>query len=432
MDMWSGDDRRIRRLIEMAAQAEMAGQGPEAERLRRLAETEGPQHPLVLNEAARRRLLAGDSGGAEALLARAVKAAPGEPTLWLNLAAALRGLRRPAEELAALDQALALEPRHLRALLQKASLLELAGETRAAAGLYRTALQTIPPGVDLPPALQPAIQQARNAVAANNSMLESFLEGRLRTVRAQHAGQRLERAERCLATLLQQTPIYRQRPTFMFFPQLPAIEFYDQADFPWLDTIEAATDDIRAELVNVLAGGPATLDPYIAMPKGAPLDQWRELNHSRRWGVYFLWKEGVPYPDHLARCPRTVAALAGWPRCEIPRCAPTAVFSILDAKTRIPPHTGVNNARLVVHVPLIVPPGCGFRVGGTRREWQPGRAFVFDDTIEHEAWNDSDVPRAVLILDVWSPYLTVAERDMVAAIADGVGDYYGGAPPGGI
>ena len=432
MDMWSGDDRRIRRLIEMAAQAELAGQGSEAERLRRLAETEGPQHPLVLNEAARRLLVGGDAAGAEALLARAVKSAPREPTLWLNLAAALRGLRRPAEELAALDRLLALEPRHLRALLQKASLLELAGEPRSAAALYRTALQTIPPGVELPPTLRPVVQQARDAVAANNAALEAFLDGRLREARARHAGERLERADRCLATLLQKTPIYRQRPTFMYFPQLPTIEFYDRADFPWLDALEAATDDIRAELVSVLAGGPATLDPYIAMPKGVPLEQWRELNHSRRWGVYFLWKEGVPYPEHLARCPRTAEALAAWPRCEIPRCAPTAVFSILDARTRIPPHTGVNNARLIVHLPLIVPPGCGFRVGGERREWHPGRAFVFDDTIEHEAWNDSDVPRAVLILDVWSPYLSAAERDMVAAIADGVGEYYGGAAPGGI
>ena len=71
-------------------------------------------------------------------------------------------------------------------------------------------------------------------------------------------------------------------------------------------------------------------------------------------------------------------------------------------------------ARLVVHLPLIVPPGCGFRVGGQTREWEPGKAFVFDDSINHEAWNDSDLPRAVLIFDVWSPYLTDAERDLNA------------------
>jgi aspartyl/asparaginyl beta-hydroxylase (cupin superfamily) len=101
------------------------------------------------------------------------------------------------------------------------------------------------------------------------------------------------------------------------------------------------------------------------------------------------------------------------------------VFSILDAKTRIPPHTGVSNTRLIVHLPLIVPPGCGFRVGAERREWHPGKAFVFDDTFEHEAWNDSDAPRAVLILDIWSPYITVAERELVSKVTADVGEFYG-------
>ncbi len=417
----------MRRLIDQAAQAEASGRTQESERLLQQAETEAPRHPLVLNEAARKRLLAGDPAGAHALLERAIAAEPTLPSLWLNLAAALRGLGRPELEMAALDRVLTLEPRHVRAQLQKASLLELQGNLRAAAALYRTVLQALPPGIDPPEALRPVVQHAANVVAANNRALEAFLDDRLHGVRQRHAGESLGRAERCLSTLLQKTPIYRQQPTFMFFPTLPAIEFHPREEFPWLDGIEAATADIRDELLHVLADGPSTLEPYVSLPNGVPLDQWRELNKSRRWGVYFLWKEGRAYPEHLARCPRTAAALDAWPRCEIPGCAPTAVFSILDARTRIPPHTGVNNTRLVVHLPLIVPPGCGFRVGGERREWQPGRALVFDDTIEHEAWNDSDVPRAVLILDVWNPRLSSAERDMVAAINGAVGEYYGAA-----
>jgi aspartyl/asparaginyl beta-hydroxylase (cupin superfamily) len=86
---------------------------------------------------------------------------------------------------------------------------------------------------------------------------------------------------------------------------------------------------------------------------------------------------------------------------------------LLDARTHIPPHTGVTNTRLTVHLPLIVPPGCRFRVGGEIREWQTGTAWVFDDTIEHEAWNDSDAPRAILIFDIWNPQLTEVERDLV-------------------
>ena len=73
----------------------------------------------------------------------------------------------------------------------------------------------------------------------------------------------------------------------------------------------------------------------------------------------------------------------------------------------------MTNTRAIVHLPLIVPENCGFRVGGETREWQVGKAFAFDDTIEHEAWNDSDHYRAVLIFDVWNPHLTIAEQNVI-------------------
>jgi aspartyl/asparaginyl beta-hydroxylase (cupin superfamily) len=210
-------------------------------------------------------------------------------------------------------------------------------------------------------------------------------------------------------------------------PQLPAIEFFERDEFPWLDQIEAATDDIRSELINVLADGSAAVEPYVAV-QGTPGPGWRELNHSRRWGVFYLWKAGEAMLENQARCPKTVAALSSWPKCELAGTAPTATFSILDAKTRIPPHVGVNNARLICHLPLIVPPGCGFRVGAETREWQPGKAFVFDDTIEHEAWNDSDASRAVLIFDIWNPHVSPAERELVSTLTVGVGEFYADLP----
>src|SRR3546814_10294056 len=87
---------------------------------------------------------------------------------------------------------------------------------------------------------------------------------------------------------------------------------------------------------------------------------------------------------------------------------------MLRPHTRIPPHTGVTNSRAIIHLPLIVPAECGFRVGGETREWVEGRPFAFDDTIEHEAWNDSPAMRAVLIFDVWNPHLTEEEQGIVA------------------
>jgi len=102
------------------------------------------------------------------------------------------------------------------------------------------------------------------------------------------------------------------------------------------------------------------------------------------------------------------------------------MFSLLAPRTKIPAHTGVANTRLVCHLPLIVPKGCAFRVGESVREWRPGEAFVFDDTIEHEAWNDSEELRIVLIVDLWPPALGQAERAAVAAIISALGVSFSG------
>jgi aspartate beta-hydroxylase len=422
--MTRDEDRRIRQIFESASQAYASGREQVAEGMLRQAEVEAPAHPLVQNHVASRMLRAGNPAAAKAMLEQAVKADPSVPSLWLTLAAALRGLGHTDEEMAALDKLLAIEPLNVRALLQKASLHEIKGDPRAAAATYRTALRMIPEGFEAPTPMRPILQHAKEAVDANDRALEVFVEDRLTDLRARYADQKLDRFEGCLATLLRKRRIYGQQPTFMYFPQLPPIEFYDRNDFPWLDSIEAATDDIREELLNVLSDGPEVLAPYVSHPEGTA-GRFTQLNNSRRWGVYYFWREGIPFNDHLARCPRTAAALEAWPKCDVPGYSPSAVFSILDAKTRIPPHSGVSNTRILVHLPLIIPPGCGFRVGAEQREWVPGKAFVFDDTMEHEAWNDSDVPRAVMIFDIWNPSLSAAERDMVRTLTVAVGDYYG-------
>lgn len=318
-----------------------------------------------------------------------------------------------------------LEQGPFRALLQAARAHETKGETRAAAATYRTALQSIPRW--LSPSMRPVLDHAKAVVDGNDQALEAFLGERLEDLRARHGDARLDRFDKCLQTLLRKRRIYRPQPSFMYFPELPPIEFYDRELFPWLDRLEAATADIRGELMAVLADGPSALEPYVQV-QGPPQDRWRELANSRRWGVFYLWRAGEPVAENLARCPKTAEALADWPHCNLLGTGPTAVFSILDAKTRIPPHVGVNNARLIAHLPLVVPPGCGFRVGAETRAWEPGKAFVFDDTIEHEAWNDSDQPRAVLILDTWNPFLSEAERELVSALTEGVSEYYGELP----
>jgi aspartate beta-hydroxylase len=421
------DDGRVRQLIDAAARAQATGQTYDAERLVRQAENEAPNHPLVLNEIAKRKLLAGDPAGGLAVLQQALEAEPENPAFLLNLATALRNLDRRDEELAALDRVLACEPTNMRALLQAAALHEHRQDSRAAAATYRKALMLIPPGLQVPPEMRSIFAHAQSVVDANTRALESFLDAHLHEARARHAGAPLGRFDKSLATYLQKRRVYRPQPTFLYVPELPAIEFYPREDFPWLDAIEAAADDIGEELIGVLAEGKQVLEPYIAL-QATPDEKWRALNNSRSWGVFYLWKAGQAMTENMARCPKTVAALGAWPKCELPGSAPTAVFSILEPHTRIPPHTGVNNARLICHLPLIVPPGCGFRVGAETRQWEPGKAFVFDDTIEHEAWNDSGEARAVLIFDIWNPHTTPAEREMVSALTTGVEQFYGSLP----
>jgi aspartyl/asparaginyl beta-hydroxylase (cupin superfamily) len=177
--------------------------------------------------------------------------------------------------------------------------------------------------------------------------------------------------------------------------------------------IEARTDAIRAELLALLADGSAPLEPYVQQQPGMPRNIWTELDGSLDWGAYFLWNYGARIDVACERCPETAAALDLVPRASLPGRAPTAFFSILQPRKKIPPHTGVSNTRAIVHLPLIVPAGCGFRVGGETRQWVEGKAFAFDDTIEHEAWNDSDDLRAVLIFDVWNPHIAPHEQTLL-------------------
>jgi aspartyl/asparaginyl beta-hydroxylase (cupin superfamily) len=111
-----------------------------------------------------------------------------------------------------------------------------------------------------------------------------------------------------------------------------------------------------------------------------------------------------------------MAALARLGQRRVPGVSPNAMFSLLAPRTTIPPHVGVDNTRLVCHLPLVVPSGCWFRVGAETRFWQEGKVLVFDDTIEHEATNPTDDLRIVLIFDIWHPGLSPVERDAVSAM----------------
>ncbi len=163
-------------------------------------------------------------------------------------------------------------------------------------------------------------------------------------------------------------------------------------------------------MTALIAGGLEGFSPYVDMEAGIPANKWSPLDKSLDWSAYFLWENGVRNDANAASCPGTAALLERLPLLDIPKRGPTAMFSILKPGAIIPPHTGTTNIRAVVHLPLVVPPDCGFRVGAETRSWREGVAWGFDDTIEHEAWNKSDQTRAILIVDAWNPYLTEDEK----------------------
>jgi aspartate beta-hydroxylase len=197
------------------------------------------------------------------------------------------------------------------------------------------------------------------------------------------------------------------------FPFLPAVEFFERDQFPWLETLERRTAAIRDEALRLVENGIDLIRPYVRQDAGTPDNKWSALNKSLDWSACFLWEYGVRNDAVCALCPETAAALADVPQNIIPGKAPSAFFSLLKPQAHIPAHTGVTNTRAIIHLPLVVPDDCRFRVGGETREWRVGEALAFDDTIEHEAWNDSDALRIVLILDVWNPYLTELEQQLL-------------------
>ena len=383
-----------------------------------------PDHTEALLALSTQALAQKNAAMALQLLQQAAKTAARDPMVRLYMALAHREAGNPDAELVALTEALAIDPYFYPALLHKATLLERQGKRRQAAKVFRDVLKIMPATDELGAGLQKAAVHARSAVQENMDALERHLDGVLADLRHRHAGARLDRFERSLQVMIGRKKMFAPEPIMLHYADLAPIQFYDDELFPWMAELEAATDGIRDELLGVLADSRAEFRPYVHYPPGAPVNQWQELNDSPRWSTYFLWSNGERVVEHCARCPRTAAALESIPMAQVANFSPTAMFSCLEPRTVIPPHTGETNTRLIVHLPLIVPPGCSFRVGHQTRAWEYRKAFVFDDSIEHEARNDGDQLRVVLIFDVWNPALTAVERELVAGLVNGIRDYY--------
>ena len=400
-----------------AAKARQRGQRAAELQLLDQALAINPLDPIALNARGMRALADEQPADAANYFSQATEIEPRQPTLWMNLATAARMQGDSELERTALDHALDIDRLHFMAVLRKAELEERCGKATEAVVAWSNVVQFASSTVDRPPLMEEAMRRGQAFVAAHRAKLAEQFDKEFGADRQTDPD--LRRFNACLDFALGRRAIYRNECHGVNFPFLPADEYFDKRLFlPWLEEIEKRTDAIRKEALALVENPGEALRPYVRQEKGLPENKWSQLDHSLDWGACFLWEYGEPNPPVIERCPETAAALALAPQNRVPGKAPTAFFSILQPKAHIPPHTGVTNTRAIIHLPLVVPPGCWLRVGGETRQWVEGEAFAFDDTIEHEALNPSDEIRIVLIFDVWNPHLTKQEQDLLFRMFD--------------
>jgi aspartyl/asparaginyl beta-hydroxylase (cupin superfamily) len=197
-----------------------------------------------------------------------------------------------------------------------------------------------------------------------------------------------------------------QRPVIFYVPGLPAAPVEPNARFPWAERLEAAWTVIRDEYEAAVRRDTA-MTPYV--PATTQDERWRDLRGNQDWSAIHLFKDAArtPFADLF---PKTIEALSAVDLVSINGVPVEAFFSRLRPGAHIPPHHGLTNSRVTVHLPIDAPPDCLIRVGRGEHSWRDGELIAFDDSYEHEAWNRSDRDRVVLIFEAPHPDLTSIER----------------------
>jgi aspartate beta-hydroxylase len=407
----------VQRHIQAASHAAAAGRWQEAELHWQAVLRLDPQHPQAWMSIGAHAFKRADLQSARQAFETAERLDPNNPMIALSLSVVFRETGAIEQEEHALERALRLDPYFLPALLAKAQRFERLERPRLAFECYRNALRVFPHKERWPKEFFDQLTRAEQVVAQGTEALLSHLEKSLGGTLATVSDVEKSRWAEALSLTAGKSQPYFSHAVRMHIPRLPALPFYDRALFPKLAGLEAQTDSIARELQVALQQQEREFRPYVQVAAGAPVNQWYELNHSKRWSTYFLWEHGKAQNEHLRQCPITAAALSEMDMADIDGLCPNAMFSALAPHTRIPPHHGETNARLVVHLPLIVPAKCSYRVGFEWRQWKVGECLIFDDSIEHEARNDSEELRAVLIFDVWNPLISHAERELVRELS---------------
>jgi aspartate beta-hydroxylase len=409
--------RTVEELLGEAAALQAARRLDEAEELHRAVLARAPASPASLQFLSARCFERGDLTAAAAYMQRYIAVDPANLEAYGALGVALEALGRVDEAVTVLRQAYLRKPTEPKTLLLLGAALAKAGQPEAAAAAGSLLEATQPEMLQLD-RLGGGAAYAKERSARLRHALEGFY-AQLRADAVEEAKRVEPAADFSRVSGAVWRPIFapgaseRRRPAFFYVPQLPDAPWLEPERFDWAADLEAAAPELAKEVAGSLDVDADGL-PYIGKQEAS--ETWRSLAGRSDWSALHFWNDALPNERALARFPKMRAALERLPLVTLGGAPDEAFLSILKPRTRIPPHFGNANHRLTVHLPLIVPAGCGVKVGGEARETQFGRLMIFDDSYEHSAWNDSESARIVLIFEIWHPALSAAERTAVAGL----------------
>lgn len=399
-----------------------AGRADEAEAALSALGRQHPASPEVPSWAARLASQRGRSGEAARILDTALAVLPDDPLLTVDLAVMQADAGRMDDALALLRRHVQRMPGAVMSWLLLSQLLEDTQQTsESLIAAYEAITRAQAEGAWRSPATTPPHLQGfvAHAVAKVRGGRRGVFFHALESAAHEHPGASLQRMERAvrgyLGEIAVQTRHPRQKALVLYIPDLPDEPFMDPQLQPWAGTLQRAFPAIRQEALAMLARG-AGFEDFVKPKPGDSMERFL-AGKAPAWEAMFFYRHGVRYDETHALCPHTSAALESIELFRVPGQAPEILFSVLKPGTHILPHHGICNARSVMHLPLLVPPGCALNlVDVGQRSWQEGELGLFDDTYLHEAWNRSDSIRVILLMDCWNPHLTPAEKAAVLRI----------------
>jgi aspartate beta-hydroxylase len=428
-----------------------------------------PTVPDTLLEQARALAVRGEMLQAESLCLRALQARPDDPGIFLQLAE-MAALREDAERaVTLLSRAHALAPAQLAISLKLVRTLWAAGDLQAARTVLERSLgQAARNEKDLAFAWlllgelrrllgnEPGSARAWHQATARTPGFQQWaadpglptsvrdLTARAIEVARMHRREHLQqvyahlrvdfdagslaRIDETVRALTENPPLLprdaRQRPKFLYVPGLPATPFLDPDLVPWAGRLREAFPTIRREALDLFESR-EPIPSFIDFDPGERMGEYLGgLAEKPAWDAFFFYRRGARFDANHRRCPETSEVLESLDLFRVAGQAPEICFSYLAPHTTIMPHHGVSNIRLVMHLPLRVPPDCELRlVGIGEHRWREGELLLFDDTYLHEASNRSDETRIVLLMDCWNPHLTATERAALVLLIGAIGDF---------